>query len=174
MMRTIKLFFCFFLMISGSVYAQNADFSEEVSTYLDHNGTMQQYEYAYEELLKMLEKQYPKSEKTAKAWAYLEKKNKTISLGAIKKDLIPVYEEHFEPSEVSEMNTFYQSDTAKQLMNDRSQMTAAQKEELNDFYTSATGQKIISKQEILTQAIASISENWSRDLYETAVSLLKE
>jgi len=53
-------------------------------------------------------------------------------------------------------------------------MTETQKQELNTFYNSEVGKVIIEKQMVLTQEIGKISEVWSRDLYETALSLLKE
>ncbi|VAW09960.1 hypothetical protein MNBD_BACTEROID03-290, partial [hydrothermal vent metagenome] len=71
-MRILKPFFFLFILISLNAKAQEVDFTEEVSEYLDRNGTMNQYQYAYDELLKMLEKQYPKSDNTANGWEYLE------------------------------------------------------------------------------------------------------
>ena len=53
-------------------------------------------------------------------------------------------------------------------------MTDIQKQELNAFYNSEEGSAIIEKQTILTQEIGKISELWSRDLYEIALSFLKE
>ncbi len=54
-------------------------------------------------------------------------------------------------------------------------MTSIQKKgELNSFYGTELGGKIIEKQLVLTQAISVVYESWSRDLYETAVSHLKE
>lgn len=173
MMRTLKLIFCFFLTISCQVNAQEADFTGEVLTYLESNGTLNQYEYAYDELLKMLVKQYPKSENTANGWEYLEN-NKKEAIAEIQMELVPIYQAHFERSEIKQMTAFYQSPTGKQLTQDGSQMTALQKEELNTFYNSVLGKKIIAKQPVLTQSIAETSERWSRDLYETAISLLKE
>jgi len=173
MMRTVKLVFCFFLTISWQVNAQETDFANEVATYLESNGTLNQYEYAYDALLKMLVKQYPKSESTANGWKYLEN-NKKEAIAEIQMELVPIYQQHFERSEIKEMTAFYQSPTGKQLTLDRSQMTSIQKEELNTFYNSALGKKIIAKQPVLTQSIAETSERWSRDLYETAMSLLKE
>lgn len=159
--------------MSLSLKAQETDSSQEVATYLASNGTMQQYEYAYDELLKMLENQYPKSDSTTDGWTYLES-NKEDAVADMKKGLIPIYQENFDATEIKNMTTFYQSDTGKQLTNDRSQMTSIQKEELNIFYGSELGKKIIEKQPALTLAISAVSESWSRDLYETAVSLLKE
>jgi len=41
------------------------------------------------------------------------------------------------------------------------------------FYNLAAGQKIISKKEVLSEEISKVSESWSRYLYETSISLLK-
>jgi len=172
-MRIRILFFCFVLSISLNLHAQEENFSSEVDTYLESNGTLDQYEFAYDELLKMLEKQYPKSEFTASGWAYLES-NKENAIKEMKMALIPIYQQNFERSEIQKMNTFYLSDTGRQLTSDRSKMTDEQKEELNTFYNSVLGKKIIEKQPTLTEAISSASESWSRDLYETAMSLFKE
>lgn len=172
-MKTIKLFFILFLFISADVSAQETDFSSEVSTYLESNGTLSQYEYAYDELLKMLGTQYPKSESTAQGWEHLES-NKEKAISEILKELVPIYQQNFERSEIKIMNAFYLSPTGMQLTADRSKMTPAQKEELNTFYNSDLGKKIIEKQPVLTKAISTASEGWSRDLYETALSLLKE
>lgn len=173
MMRAIKLFFCLFLTISFWANAQENDFSSEVATYLESNGTLDQYGFAYDELLKMLGKQYPKSESTANGWAYLEN-GKEKAIAKMEEQLVHIYEQNFNQSEIQKMTTFYQSPTGKQLTSDRSQMTDAQKEELNEFYNSELGKKIIEKQPVLTQSVSAASESWSRDLYETAVSLLKE
>ena len=160
-------------MISTDAIAQEVDYSSEVATYLESNGSLKQYEFAYDQLLKMLSSHYPKSEKTANGWNYLET-NRSKAIADMKKELIPIYQENFERAEIEKMNDFYQSPTGLQLLGDRSKMTAVQKETLNTFYNSVLGKKIIEKQPVLTQAIAAVSENWSRDLYETAISLLKD
>ena len=160
------------MLISLDVKAQETDFSTEVAAYLNNNGTMKQYEYAYDELLKMLGKQFPKTDATAEGWKYLEG-NKADAIADMKKELIPIYQKNFDAVEIQRMTAFYQSDTGKQLTNDRSQMTELQKRELNSFYNSEVGKKIIEKQPILSTAISAVSEGWSRDLYETAMSLLK-
>lgn len=172
-MRVLKLFFCLFLTVSWNVSGQEADFTSEVATYLESNGTLDQYKFAYDELLKMLGKQYPKSESTAGGWEYLES-NKEKAIAEMQKELVPIYQQNFERSEIKEMTAFYQSSAGKQLTTDRSQMTAEQKDELNTFYNTGLGKKIIEKQPVLSKAISAASESWSRDLYETALSLLKQ
>ena len=151
--------------------AQESTFSKDIADYLDNNGTMLQYEFAYGELLKMLENQFPKDENNAQGWDYLEE-NKSKALGEMKMLLIPIYQANFTHDEIRKMIGFYQSEAGKLLIKDRSKMTESQKEELNVFYNSAVGQKIIGKQEILSKEISKVSENWSRDLYETSLSLL--
>jgi len=123
-MRTIKLFLGLFLTISFHGYAQKIDFSTEVATYLQSNGTLNPYDFAYDELLKMSGKQYPKSEGNAKGLDFLVNNKQEAGLG-VQKGLIPIYQQNFEHSEIKEMTAFYQSSTGKQLTTDPSQMTEA-------------------------------------------------
>jgi len=152
--------------------AQETNYSKDISDYLDSNGTMLQYEYAYGELMKMLGSKFSKTENNAMGWEYLEE-NKSNAVNEIKTLIIPIYKENFTHDEIKKMSSFYQSETGKLLINDRSKMTDTHKEELNTFYSSSLGKKIIGKQELLTLEISRVSESWSRDLYETALSLLK-
>ncbi len=159
------------MALSIQCFAQETK-TANVAAYLESNKSLNQYSYAYDQLLGMLEKNYPESDANKKGWNYL-RENKENSMKEMKSLLIPVYANHFSQNEISEMTAFYQSDTGKQLVNDRSKMTEEQKITLNTFFNSELGKKIIEKQPILTTEIGAISENWSRDLYEVAVSLLK-
>jgi len=170
-MHHFKKFIVCFLFIPMVFTAQESDYVKDIAEYLDNNASMKQYEYAYDQLLKMLGSTYPKNDKNAQGWEYLEA-NKEKALVDIKKKLIPIYKANFTHGEIKQMSAFYSSETGLQLIKDRSKMTEAHKEELNTFYNSTTGQKIISKQEILTKEIGMASDSWSRDLYETSLSLL--
>jgi len=172
-MRLIKLLLCVFLITPFFSNAQNTSYSKEVAAYLESNGTENQYSYAYDELLKMLGKKYPKTAKNAESWVYLES-NKKKAITEIKALLVPVYEENFKQKDMRKMAAFYGKGAGKQLIADRTKLTQAQKQELKAFYNSEVGKKIIEKQPVLTEAIGKISEEWSRDLYETAMSLLKK
>ena len=86
--------------------------------------------------------------------------------------IIPIVQANFTHYEITKMIGFSQSIAGKLLIKDRSKMTESHKEELNVFYNSAVGQKIISKKEVLSIEISEVSESWSRDLYETSISLL--
>lgn len=173
MMNNLKYSVLFLFMISLNMHAQESNPAKDVSIYLDSNGAMKQYDYAYGQLLEMLVKQYPKSDQNKQGWEYLEG-NKENAIAEMKEMLIPVYTKNFKNKDIQQMIVFYQSDTGKQLTNDRSKMTEDQKQELNTFYTSELGARIIKKQAVLTEEIGVISQNWSRDLYETAISLLRE
>ena len=168
----MKLICTIFFLTSLLAISQENDFSDDVAIYLDRSHSLDQYGYAYDELLKMLEKQYPKSEQNGEAWKYLGT-NKEKALSDMKALLIPVYMSTFLQEEIKEMILFYEGDTGRQLVTDRSKMTEVQIAALNSFYQSDLGKKIISRLETLTQEIGVVSEGWSRDLYETAMSLLK-
>lgn len=171
-MRIVVLSICLLLLTPLRSVGQEIEFTDEVQTYLAHNGTLSQYEFAYDGLLKMLQNQYPETADNKKGWTYL-KENKTKSVHDMILLLTPIYQKHFKRNEIKKMTNFYQSDTGKQLLNDRSKMTEVQKAELNSYYNSELGQKVIEKQTVLSQEVSKVSENWSRDLYQTAISLLK-
>lgn len=171
-MKLIHHLSILFLSLTLTSCAQKATFSEDVSTYIKNNGTAKQYEYAYDELITMLSSQFPKTESNAAGWEYMNA-NKEKYVSEILELLAPVYEKNFSHEEIKRMNEFYKSEAGKQLVADRSKMTTIQKSAMNDFYGSETGKKIMEMQPTLTKEIGTVSENWSRDLYETALSLLK-
>jgi len=171
-MQQLKYILLVMMSIPVFVTAQDKSTVDLVSNYLEVNGSMGQYNYAYDELLKMLKERFPENSTNAKGWKFL-KENKTKAVGEMKTLLIPIYEANFTKNDISKMVTFYTSATGKQLITDRSKMNPAQKEKLNTFYNSEVGKKIIEKQPILGAEISKASEGWSRDLYETALSLLK-
>lgn len=170
-MKRFKVFVLLALFSVVCVFAQ-ATKEDNVKAYLMSNGSAQQYEYAYDQLLKMMQKNHPKTNANEEGWKYL-KDNRTKAVSEMLVSLGTVYKKHFSEADIKEMLGFYQSDAAKQMLKDRSKMTDEQKARLNAYYNSDIGKKIISKQQVLGQEIAKASEEWSRDLYETAVSLVK-
>lgn len=167
--------FIFFLTLffSLTLFSQDVELIPKVSKYLESNGTMKQYKEAYRELLNLMERQFPKSNRNSNGWLYLER-NETKALAEIRDMIIPIYIKHFDEADVDDMQAFYTSDAGIQLVKDRTKLTAAQQESVNDFYDSKVGQKIKEKQQLLSVEIAGVSEYWSKDLYQTAVLLLKE
>lgn len=170
-MQRFKVFTFLLLFGAMGVFAQTTK-EDTITTYLKSNGSAQQYEYAYDQLLKMMQKNHPKTDANAEGWKYL-KDNKKKAVSEMLASLKTVYKKHFNESDIKEMLGFYRSDAAKQMLKDRTKMTEEHKTQLNAYYNSEIGKKIISKQQVLGTEIAKISEEWSRDLYETAVSLVK-
>jgi len=171
-MQQLKFILLFVLSIPIFSNAQSTKKELLVLDYLTVNGSMGQYNFAYDQLLEMLTTRYPETTANAQQWKFL-KENKSKALQEMKSLLVPVYDANFTQTEITKMLAFYKSETGKQLLADRSVMTADQKEVLNTFYNSEVGKNIIEKQAVLGGAISKVSEQWSRDLYETALSLLK-
>ncbi|MRI02267.1 DUF2059 domain-containing protein [Kriegella sp. EG-1] len=172
MKKYITLIFILLISCANKLIAQDVKDDSLAATYLEINGSLHQYDYAYSQLLLMLNKKYPKTEENIQGWQFLND-NKDRAIVEMKSLLVPIYSSHFTVKDLEQMIDFYQTDTAKQLMLDRSKMSDMQKQELNSYYNTAVGRKIVEKQQLLAAEIAIASENWSRDLYETAVSLLK-
>lgn len=146
--------------------------TENAAFYLEQNGTMQQYEFAHDELLKLLRQKFPETDANKEKWDQL-RANKKQALKAIKNALVPLYVKHFTKEDIDEMIVFYSSDAAKQMLADRSGMTPEQKNELSAFYTTEVGKKIMEKQQVLGTDVATASESWSRELYQNALMLLQ-
>jgi hypothetical protein len=167
------LFFTITFLISTNILGQDAEMIPKVSSYLESNGTTKQYKNAYLELLNLMEKQFPKSDRNSDGWLYLER-NQKKALQEIQDLLVPVYIKYFNKSDIDKMKAFYATDAGKQLLEDKNMLTDSQSIAVNTFFNSEVGIKLKEKQEVLSLEIASVSEYWSKDLYQTAVLLLKE
>ena len=161
------------LLFSVNSFTQDAQMISKVSNYLESNGTVLQYKNAYQEFLNLMEKQFPKSDSNGEGWQYLEQ-NKEKALEEIRDLLIPVYIKHFNTDDIDKMSTFYATNAGKQLVANKSNLTNNQSIQISDFFNSEVGLKLREKQQVLSTEIASVSEYWSKDLYQTAVLLLKE
>ena len=87
---------------------------------------------------------------------------------------MPIYVNHFNSKELAEMQNFYETEAGMQLVKDKNKLSTKQTKTVEDFFNSKIGLKIKEKQGELSTEIAGVSEYWSRDLYQTAVLLLKE
>lgn len=174
-MKALKgtLFIAIFVLVSFASNAQQIDDVKKVWAYLESNGTMKQYSNAYVELLNLMEKQYPKSDRNGNGWLYLEK-NKTKALNEIKDMLTAIYMQHFDMKEIDQMHSFYSSEAGKQMVEKNSGLSDDQKAAVDNFFNSALGKKLKEKQGVLSEEISGVSEYWSKDLYQTASLLLKE
>ncbi len=167
------IIFSILFLATIPLLAQDSSLIPKVSSYLESNGTIKQYKNAYRELLNLMEKQFPKSDRNSNGWLYLER-NETKALTEINDLLVPIYIKHFNEQDIDKMQTFYTSSSGQQLVKDRTKLTDAQRKEVDAFFGSKVGLKIKTKQQILSEEIAGVSEYWSKDLYQTAVLLLKE
>ena len=173
-MRLIKSFIFFTaLLLTMPLVGQDVDMIPKVSKYLESNGTLKQYKDAYAELLNLVEKQFPKSDRNSNGWLYLER-NEQKALNEIRDLLVPIYVNHFNSKELAKMQAFYETEAGMQLVKDKNKLSAKQAKIVEDFFNSKIGLKIKEKQGELSTEIAGVSEYWSRDLYQTAILLLKE
>lgn len=173
MRRFRAIIFSILFLATIPLLAQDSNLIPKVSSYLESNGTMKQYKNAYRELLNLMEEQFPKSDRNSNGWLYLER-NETKALTEINDLLVPIYIKHFNEQDIDKMQAFYASNSGQQLVKDRTKLTDTQRKEVDTFYGSKIGLKIKTKQQILSEEIAGVSEYWSKDLYQTAVLLLKE
>ncbi|NJB37312.1 DUF2059 domain-containing protein [Croceivirga sp. JEA036] len=173
-MKKFKVTVILFVMacMPALIRAQENKVVTQVGTYLEANGTMRQYADAYQQLLILMEKQYPKTEANKNGWTFLER-NEPKALMEIKDLLAPIYIQHFTEEELNQMFSFYTSDTGKQLVANKEELTEDQRNTVQDFFYSPVGQKLNEKKAALTKEIAAVSEYWSKDLYQTAVLLLQ-
>lgn len=170
-MQQFKIVLFCFLMVPLGIMAQETEFSKDVKDHLESNGMMKQYEYAYGQLMQMMESRYPKSDGNLKGWTYLEE-HEVKAMEDIKNRLVSIYKAHFSHGEIKQIAAFYKTEAGVLLNTDRSKMTQAHKDELNSFYNTIVGQKIINDREALTKEISAASENWSRELYGISMGLL--
>jgi hypothetical protein len=70
------------------------------------------------------------------------------------------------------MMTFYETDTGKQLLADKTALDYEQQKEASVFYNSQTGQKILTSEQEIGRRVGEVSEIWSRDLYRNIIDKL--
>jgi hypothetical protein len=170
-MKIRFLFLTLFLTLCFSGTAQEDPFKEDIVSYLNNNGTRDQYDAAYESMFDVLKKQFEVSNVPDSVWKDLQK-DKEKSLDEIVNFLTYAYRNHFSREEINAMNDFYSTGSAKQMLKDPSQLNPSQSEEVSAFFASDLGVKIEEKKPELTEDIMEISEHWSRDLFGAKMSSL--
>ena len=166
----MKRLFLFFLM-PFALTAQESDFADDVLDYLEFNGTLKHYERDYDEFVTTLEDLVPRNEQNAIRWDQIVA-NKPIAINELKIGLIALFQDNFTHKEILLMAAFYKSETGRILINDQANMTKIHTEILSKFYNSELGLKMMRKQEYFAQEMGRLSEEWTRDLYETSLPLL--
>ena len=170
-MKIRFLILTLFFPICFSITAQEDPYQEDIITYLNNNGTRDQYSGAYDSMFEVLKQQFSVSNVPDNVWKDLQK-DKDKSLDEIVKFLTFAYRNHFTRGEINQLNTFYQTPAAKQMTIDPSALSETEQAEITAFYSSALGKKIEEKRNDLTKDIVEISEHWSRDLFAEKMSKL--
>jgi hypothetical protein len=170
-MKIRFLILTLFFTICFSAVAQDDPFQEDIITYLNNNGTREQYSGAYDSMFDVLKQQFSASNVPDSVWKDLQK-DKDKSLDEIVKFLTFAYRNHFTRDEINEMNSFFQTDAARQMVKDPSALNDTDQQEISRFYDSELGKKIEEKRPDLTKDIVEISEHWSRDLFSEKMSKL--
>ncbi len=170
-MKIRFLFLTLFLAFCFSGATQEDSFQEDIITYLNNNGTRDQYKGAYESMFDLLKQQFSVSNVPESVWKDLQK-SKEKSLDEIVNFLAFAYRNHFTREDINAMNEFYSSESAKQMIKDPSVLNSSQNEEISAFFASDLGIKIEEKKPELTKDIMEISEHWSRDLFSAKMSSL--
>lgn len=161
-MKVSMFFLTLFYSFCFSVSAQTDDFQETVITYLNSNGTQQQYNMAYDEMFGILKEQFLNVPE--KEWSALKvgKKGRVQEVIGM---LAGVYGQHFSELDIEQMTSFYKTETARKLVSGSSDLSDEDKNKINSFFESEVGKKIASKAEVLSAGIEEVSSNWSRDLF---------
>jgi len=161
-MKVSMFFLTLFYSFCFSVSAQTDDFQETVITYLNSNGTQQQYNMAYDEMFGILKEQFLNVPE--KEWSALKvgKKGRVQEVIGM---LAGVYGQHFSELDIEQMTSFYKTETARKLVSGSSDLSDEDKNKINSFFESQIGKKIASKAEVLSAGIEEVSSNWSRDLF---------
>ncbi len=168
-----KIIFLLLLSITGITLAQEKTYHQQVLEYFVINGTANQYSNATVGLFDLLKKQYAASNVPETVWAELEGEMPK-AVDRILNMLVSAYRGSYSKENIQEMSAFYSTATGRQILTDRSGMTAEQQNEAAAFYNTATGQTILDSEETIGKNISEISEIWSRDLYRMMVDKLAE
>lgn len=172
-MKIRFLFLTLFFTFCYATIAQEDPYQEDIITYLNNNGTRDQYNNAYESMFEVLKKQFAVSSVPETVWKDLQK-DKKKSMDEIVNFLSFAYRNHFTHEEINAMNEFFSTEAAKQMMKDPSKLNTSQKDEISAFYASDLGIKIEKKKPELSKDIMDISEHWSRDLFAAKMKSLIE
>ncbi|WP_378183389.1 DUF2059 domain-containing protein [Aquimarina sp. SS2-1] len=169
-MRYLVFVLTLFLTVTTSL-AQRS-YHEDAIRYFELNGTEQQYDRAIDQMFSLLQQQYSNQNVPSNIWEELQS-NKTDALTNIKSLLVSVYRSNFTHEDIKQLIIFYESETGRQLVKDRTQLSDKQKTELSDFFNSEVEKKVQNQSDSLRLMVSEVSELWSRDLYNETIQKLK-
>ncbi|MFD2564624.1 DUF2059 domain-containing protein [Aquimarina rubra] len=169
-MRYLVFVLTLFLTVTAC-FAQRS-YHEDAIRYFELNGTEQQYDTAIDQMFSLLQQQYSNQNVPDNVWDELQS-NKTDAITNIKSLLVSVYRSNFTHEDIKQLIIFYESETGRQLVKDRTQLSDNQKNKLSDFFNSEVGQKVQNQSDSLRSMVSEVSELWSRDLYNETIQKLK-
>jgi hypothetical protein len=150
-----------------------SDFETDTKKYLSSNGTTVYYADVVDQLLVLLEEQYPSLSKNDDVLKML-KEEKNSALLNLENQLVEAYRGHFTQADIIHMNTFYASASGKRMVKDMNSLNEEDIANLNAFNESETGAKIAESRESLSAVMGQITEKWSGDLYQSMTAILAE
>ena len=109
-----KIFFLFFF-ITVYTQAQNNSYDQDVTHFIEVNGTLGQYHTAIEQLSDMLKEQYKEANLTADDWNEINSMAKK-SLVGLSDDLATVYKNYFSHDEIIELNKLYENEVLQKFV----------------------------------------------------------
>ncbi|MFT5863436.1 MAG: hypothetical protein ACI828_002095 [Flavobacteriales bacterium] len=166
-----KLLFILILFSNVGLFAQEANYKQDVLQYLELNGTTEQYSGAIDQLFELLKRQYASHEIDAEVWNTLRDESQG-EIGRMKAMLVSAYRDTYAQDDIKNLISFYKTGAGKQLLRDQSAMTDSQRNDASFFYNSPTGQKVINSKDDISRSVAEVSELWSRDLYTSMIDKL--
>jgi hypothetical protein len=168
-----KLLIAIFILTSFSTYAQEVSYHEVALKYLQTNGTAKQYEGAIDQLFGLLKQQYAGQNISEDMWKSL-RSDSSSEVDRILNMLVSAYRGTYEKDDLVNMLAFYETDTGRQLLTDKTALDYEQRKEASVFYNSPTGQKILTSEQEIGSRVGEVSEIWSRDLYRNITDKLAE
>ncbi len=172
-MKLRHLTLTLFLTICFSVTTYAQSFQEDIIKYLSINGTVQQYEKAYDEMFLVLRQQYQNVSVPEEVWTDLQS-SKEKQVNYLIALLASTYRSHFTKEDIKTMLAFYESEAGKQLVEDYTKLTPEQNAAFSAFNTSEAGKKLEMVRPELAKDISETSEYWSRDLFKNTMQALKD
>jgi len=161
-----------FVTLSTFTYAQTSTYREDVLKCIKSNGTINYYEDVIDQMYQMLEKQFDSENVSEAVWEEV-KSGKTGAMAKLGQLIVSAYEGHFTHKDVKNMNALYATQAGMNMFKIDA-ITVEDKVVLDKFYKSETGQKIINSQKSMNASMSKISELWSSELYQGAISFLSE
>jgi len=167
-----SIFLTVFSLVCFTGVAQMDQYQKDIITYLNVNGTQQQYDQAYEDMFVVLKRNFETADIPNKVYKEL-KSDKSESLKEVTRFLSFAYRKHFTHEEIVLMTHFYKSDAAQKMLKlKKGPLSEAENAQINAYFDGDLAKKVKEKMPELSEDISEISGHWSRDLIGAKMSAL--